>query len=425
MNTLPVASGAQDDHPANGRSSLRRTAIFGVSSALALSSMAACATGVPGGGSSDGEIVVGVLAPITGFMSTHGTTIRDSAKLAADELNADGGVNGKKVKLVIADGASDPATNTQRARQLIGRDGAQFLIGTGSSAETLAAVTVATESKIPFVYSLDGEIKTCKPGDPARVNPYVFASGPTPEMLLGSFLPNVMKQSGKKVYFLGSDYVFPRSLTTVAKSIVKDNGGTVVDEKYTPTDTTDYSAEIRSILKAKPEVLFLTLPGADGITFVRQARQAGIFDKMVVTGSATFDTENYSGFGKEADGVLAVNRYSELLDNPENKKYTAEHEKAYPNQKNPLGPTGAAGSYGAIKMLAAAIEKAGSTNGDKVAKAMEGLTLDLPQGTVTVDAANHMFDQPLYQMKIENDNYTVEEDLGVAKHPGFEGCSVK
>jgi ABC-type branched-subunit amino acid transport system substrate-binding protein len=399
----------------------RRSLALIAASGMAVS-LAACA---PGGASSDDEVVVGVLAPVTGFMSTHGTTIRDSVKIAADEINKSGGVDGKKIKLVIADGASDPATNTQRARQLIGRDGAKFLIGTGSSAETLAAVTVATESKIPFIYSLDGEIKTCKPGDPSQVNPYVFSSGPTPQMLLGSFLPNVMKQSGKKVYFLGSDYVFPRSLTEVATGIVKEHGGTVLAEKYTPTDTTDYSAEIRAILKAKPEVLFLTLPGADGITFVRQARQAGVFDKMVVTGSATFDTENYSGFGKEADGVLAVNRYSELLDNPANKKYVAEYKKAYPKQTNPLGPTGAAGSYGALKVLAAAIEKAGSLDGAKVSKAMEGLSIDLPQGTVKVDPKNHMFDQPLYQMKIENNNYTVEQELGVATHPGFEGCSVK
>jgi ABC-type branched-subunit amino acid transport system substrate-binding protein len=400
----------------------RRSLAVITASGMAVS-LAACAPG--GGASSDDEVVVGVLAPVTGFMSTHGTTIRDSIKIAADEINKSGGIDGKKIKLVIADGASDPATNTQRARQLIGRDGAKFLIGTGSSAETLAAVTVATESKIPFIYSLDGEIKTCKPGDPTKVNPYVFSSGPTPQMLLGSFLPNVMKQSGKKVYFFGSDYVFPRSLTKVARGIVEDNGGTVLGEKYTPTDTTDYSAEIRAILKAKPEVLFLTLPGADGITFVRQARQAGVFDKMVVTGSATFDTENYSGFGKEADGVLAVNRYSELLDNPANKKYVAEYKKAYPNHKNPLGPTGAAGSYGALKVLAAAIDKAGTLDGAKVSKALEGLSIDLPQGTVTVDPQNHMFDQPLYQMKIENDNYTVKQQLGVAKHPRFEGCSVK
>jgi urea transport system substrate-binding protein len=405
----------------------KKTKTLSLTLAVALGASATLSACAPGGGTtgSEDEVVIGVLAPVTGFMSTHGTAIRDSAKLAAEEINANGGMGGKDVKLVFADGASDPATNTQRARELVGRDGAQFLIGTGSSAETLAVVPVASENKVPFIYSLDGEIKTCLPGDPTKVNPYVFASGPTPEMLLESFLPNVMEQSGNSVYFLGSDYVFPRSLTAVAKRIVEENDGTIVEEKYTPTDSTDYSAEISAILKAKPEILFLTLPGADGVTFVRQARQAGVFENMLVTGSATFDTENYSGFGKEADGVIVVNRYSELLETPENEPYVSAYKKAYPDQTNPLGPTGAAGSYGSLLTLDAAVEEAGSTDAEDVIEALEGLSVDLPQGTVTVNPDNHMFDQPLYQMKIENDNYTVLEDLGVASHPGFDGCSVE
>lgn len=413
---------------------IRRTrfrAALGATVLLALGTLAAGCGGSASdgdGGGTDAEGVplkIGVLAPVTGFMAGHGIGIRDGAKLAAQEINAAGGILGRKVELVIEDGKSDPAVNTEKAKQLIGRDDVDVLIGTGSSAETLAAITVATQNKVPFIYALDGENKTCAPGDPESVNPYVFASGPTPEMLLDSFLPAMMEKFGKRVYFVGSDYVFPRSLNAVATEITRGNGGTVLADNYLPTETTDYSPEIRKVLAAKPDILFLTLPGSAGITFVKQARQFGVFDKMTVTGSATFDTEAYGAIGELSTGVLVVNRYSELLDNEANAKFVKAFRQAYSSFEQPIGPTAAAGAYGTLYVLKAAIEKAGGTDPDAIVKALEGLELDLPQGRVTVDAENHVFDQPLYVMEIRDGNYQVVQELGMQKHPGFVGCSVK
>lgn len=407
----------------------RRIVLMVALSSLMAISVALAAGCVPGGGGNDGEdsgtVKIGVLAPVTGFMAGHGQGIRDGAKLAAQEINENGGIDGKKVELLIEDGKSDPAVNTEKAKQLIGRGGAQFLMGTGSSAETLAAIPVATQNKVPFIYSLDGELKTCKPGDPDEVNPYVFASGPTPEMLLSSFLPEMMDEFGNKVYFVGSDYVFPRSLNAVATKIVEDNSGEVLGDSYLPTDTTDYSPEIRKILDSEPDILFLTLPGSAGITFVKQARQFGVFDKMTVTGSATFDTEAYSAIGKLSENVYVVNRYSELLENKENKEFVKAYRNTYPDFEFPIGPTASSGAYGVVYSLKAAIEEAGSTNGDDVVEALEELELDLPQGHVEIDSKNHMFNQPLYQMQIGEGNYQVVKDLGQQEHPGFEGCSVK
>jgi ABC-type branched-subunit amino acid transport system substrate-binding protein len=377
-----------------------------------------------GGGAPEGTLKIGVLAPVTGFMAGHGIGIRDGAKLAAAEINAAGGILDRQIELVIEDGKSDPAVNTEKAKQLIGRNGVDVLMGTGSSAETLAAVTVATQNKVPFIYSIDGENKTCAPGDAASVNPYVFAAGPTPEMLLASFLPAMMKAHGKRIYYVGSDYVFPRSLNAVATKITREEGGTVLADNYLPTETTDYAPEIRKVLAAKPDILFLALPGSAGITFVKQARQFGVFEQMTVTGSATFDTEAYGAIGKLSTGVLVVNRYSELLENEANAKFVKAFREAYPDFNDPIGPTAAAGAYGTVYAFKAAIEKAGSTDADAIVEALEGLTLDLPQGQVTVNPETHVFDQPLYVMEIREGNYQVVQDLGVQRHPGFVGCSV-
>ncbi|WP_019121164.1 substrate-binding protein [Brevibacillus massiliensis] len=368
-------------------------------------------------------IKIGVLAPTTGFMSTHGEVIKLSAELAEELINNDGGIAGKKVKMIIEDDKSDPSVATEKAKQLINKDKVNFLIGTGSSAETLAVVPVAEQSKVPFIYSLDGECKTCSLSDKNQKSKYIFASGPTPQMLLDKFLPSMMNKFGKKVYFVGADYVFPHFMNDIAEKIVKDNGGEVVGSEYAPTDTTDYSPIINRVKKADPDILFLTLPGTSGVTFVKQARQFGIFEKMAVTGSATFDTEAYSAIGQISDSVYVVNRYTDLLDNSENKKFVEAYKAKY-NPKYPIGPTASSGTYGVVMAIKAAVEKAGSTDPDKVVVALEGLKLNLPQGEVEIDKENHVFNQHIYMMQIKDNDYQLVEDLGITKHPGFEGCSV-
>jgi urea transport system substrate-binding protein len=368
-------------------------------------------------------IKVGVLAPTTGFMSTHGEAIKLGAELAEELINKEGGIAGKKLKVIIEDDKSDPSVASEKAKQLINKDKVDFLIGTGSSAETLAVIPVAEKSKVPFIYSLDGECKTCSLDDKSKKAKYIFASGPTPQMLLEKFLPAMMDKFGKNVYFVGSDYVFPHFMNDIAEGIVKEKGGKVVGSEYAPSETTDYSQIINRIKDADPDVLFLTLPGTAGVTFVKQARQFGIFEKMAVTGSATFDTEAYSAIGQISEGVYVVNRYTDLIDNEENKQFVAAYKEKY-DPKYPIGPTAASGTYGSILALKSAVEKAGSTDADKVVAALEGLTLNLPQGEVEIDAENHVFNQHIYMMQIKDNNYQLVEDLGLTEHPGFEDCSV-
>ncbi len=372
---------------------------------------------------SEDAIKIGVLAPTTGFMSTHGEAIKLGAQLAEEMINEQGGINGKTVKMIIEDDKSDPAVAAEKAKQLINKDKVDFLIGTGSSAETLAVIPVAEKSQVPFIYSLDGECKTCGLEDPNSKAKYIFASGPTPQMLLESFLPSMMEKFGKRVYFVGSDYVFPHFMNDIAENIVKENGGEVIGSEYAPSDTTDYSAIINRINKEKPDVLFLTLPGTAGVTFVKQARQFGIFENMVVTGSATFDTEAYSAIGQISEGVYVVNRYSDLLDNPENKAFVEAYKAKYDPQY-PIGPTASSGTYGVVLAIKAAVEKAGSTEADQVVAALEGLKLNLPQGEVEIDKDNHVFNQHIYMMQIKDNDYQIVEDLGMTKHPEFEDCSV-
>lgn len=375
-------------------------------------------------------IVIGVLAPKTSFMSGHGHSIEIGARLAAQELNARGGINGKPVRLVVLDTASDPAIAAERAKELIERHGAKLLIGTGTSAETLAAIGPTTKAKVPFIYSLDGECKTCASGSPDDVSHYVYGSGFTERMVVEPFLRYLAEQYAPKnepfrLYLIGGDYVYPRTTNTYARLVAERLGYEIVGEEYSDTNTRDYTPVIRRILQSKPTLLIVTNPGASGVTFMRQAQQLGLHKEVVISGFATFDQEAIDAMGNASEGVLAVNRYSMELKNPENGAFIKEFRRLYANERLLPGPTAAAGAYGSIMVAAKAFEKAHSIASDQFYLAMKGLEIDLPQGRVRVNPINNIFDQHLYVLRIRNQHYEIVADLGIQSHPELEGCSVK
>jgi ABC-type branched-subunit amino acid transport system substrate-binding protein len=375
-------------------------------------------------------ITIGVLAPKTGFMSGHGNSIDMGARLAEAELNAHGGINGTPVKVVSLDTTSEPAGAADRARELIQRFNARLLIGTGTSASTLAVIPINTSARVPFIYSLDGECKTCVAGSPQTASQYVWGSGFTERMAVRPmlvYLGGRFQKAGNsfRIYFIGGDYVYPRTTNAYARSVAEELGFKIVGDEYSDTSTRDYTPVIRRILAAKPDLLIVTNPGASGVTFMRQALQLGLNTKVAISGFATFDQEAVDAMGAASEGVYCVNRYSNELQNSANAAFLAAFRKMYPDKPLLPGPTAAAGAYGAILVAARAFEKAGSTEPDRFYAAMRGLEMDLPQGHVIVDPSNNIFQQPMYIMQIRGQKYHVVTDLGLQKHPGLEGCSVQ
>lgn len=397
---------------------------------LLAAATALTACGGNGGNADDSKFVVGVIADRTGLMSGHGQSIEMGAKLATTQINASGGINGKPLEVVVLDGQSDPAATGERARELIQRSGAKLLLGTGTSAATLAAIQPATEAKVPFIYALDGEIKTCAPGNPGALNPYVFASGFSERMAVAPLLSFLAEHVGKppaqtSVFLIGGDYVYPRTTNAYAKQVATRLGMRVIGDEYSDTATADYTPLIRKILAARPDVLIVTNPGASGVTFMRQAQQFGLSAKMLVSGFATFDQEAVSAMGNASEGVFVINRYSNTLQNPENQAFFAAFRKAYPAERLLPGPTAAAGAYGALMTAAAAAKSANGKGSDALVAALGNREAMLPQGEVRVSATNHMFEQPLYIMRIRNQTYDVVKTVPRSGHPGFEACSVR
>jgi ABC-type branched-subunit amino acid transport system substrate-binding protein len=365
-------------------------------------------------------ITIGLLAPVTGVFADFGDAMTKATDLVVSKVNDEGGILGRPLVVIAEDDQGDPAVATERARKLLVQDNVDILMGTVSSATTLAVLPVVDQAKKVFFYPVDGEDKTCLAG--GGTNPLVFGLGDTAQQRLVRFVPKMVELAGTEWYFIGNDYVFPRSVNAVAIPFLEEAGGSVVAEEYVPLGTSDYRTVIDKIANSGATVVFSTTVGTDGVAFTKQAREGGLFDRMTITGVATFAPEVYGGLQGFADGILTAERYTEAIDNPVNKEFVESFRETYDFQL-PIGGTAAA-CYGAVLLWREAAAKAGSFEPEPFAKACEGLAMTLPQGDVEIEASNHLLKQHIYMTKIENDAYLIEEDFGQVAHPDHEGCSV-
>jgi urea transport system substrate-binding protein len=356
---------------------------------------------------------VGVLADKTGVMAAHGQSIEMGVMVAQKVLNDRGGILGRHVEVVSLDTQSDPAVSVERVRELL-----------------QAVIPVVTQARIPFIYSMDGECKTCVASHPDKVSDSVWGAGFTERMAVRPFMQYLVdhvlpKKSASSVFLLGGDYVYPRATNAYAKEVAQSLGLKIVGDEYVDLATKDYSTIIRRIEQSGADLLLVTHPGDAAVAFMRQAKQFELDKKVVISGFATFAQEAISSMGNAAEGVYYTNRYSDTLNNPENTLFLKEFRAMFPGQPSLPGPSVAAGGYGPLIVAAAAYQKAGSLDNAAFRNAMKGLQVALPQGAVVVDAQNNIFQQHMYLLKIHEQKYTVLADLGLLKHPGLEGCSVK
>ena len=211
----------------------------------------------------------------------------------------------------------------------------------------------------------------------------LFSTGALPNQQIDPFIPWIFDNLGKSFYLIGSDYVWPRGSYAHLKADVKRLGGSIVGEEYVPFGVTDFSANIKRILDAKPDVLYPLIAGVDGITFWKQlagysfkgARASHSVSEAIVPG---LDPDT-------AKGIVSASPYFMVLDNPANKAFLTEyHSRLSPDD---YVDTFGEGLYDAVHMFAAGAEKANSLETEKLIAGMQGIAFDAPQGNITVDPA--------------------------------------
>ena len=348
-----------------------------------------------------GPIKIGVVTPLSGTYTPIGEQVKMGLDLAAKEINAAGGINGRKIDLIYEDEEANPAVATQKAEKLFQVEKVEFLTGTVNSGSTLAVGQLAERNNkliattVSFADSITGD----------KCSPNVFRVNARAGMQSAALAAWVDKEIPKaNIFFIGPDYEMGRSTVSAFKKASTEKGAKDVGEVFAPLDNKDYSPYFGQVRAAKPNVIYTSVAGNDTVRLFSQMDEYGVNKGVTIVGaSGTVTSQNMGAIGKSANGFVTGVGYSPKLDNPANKKFVADFQKAY----NKLPDLYGADSYGLLYFYKAAVEKAKSTETDKVRAAMNDLSWQTPQGTKKMRAGDHQAMQDMFAVRVENGEFNI------------------
>ena len=361
-------------------------------------------------------IRIGHLTPITGFLGPVGEYAQMGVRLAAEEINAAGGVLGRKVELVMEDSVN-PQTASAKAERIIERDKVAMIIGEISSASGLAIGQVANRLKTVFINT--GCNSDALRG--ASCNPFMFHIEAANSMYVeaaGNYFLAQNLVKGKKWYTLTADYAFGHDLSRVAKRFLEKHGGQNSGDDLVPTDATDFSPYLLKIRQARPDVVASNLAGTQITNFVKQYAEYGL--PFPVAGF-TFDTVAAWGAGKGNFAGTWPLVWHHLVETASSKRYVEAFQKKY--GKPPENQSW--GDYNALKLIAQAMNETKSTESPKLAEHLsKGAKFDVMKGREGYFRAyDNQMVMEMYAVRAKEagkmkDQWDVYESLGAVPGPG-------
>ncbi|MBZ3901552.1 MULTISPECIES: urea ABC transporter substrate-binding protein [Streptomyces] len=365
----------------------RRGLLAGASALGTTAALSACGAKTGSGTSSNagaqadtsGDTVkVGLLNSLSGTMAISEVTVHNALLLAVKEINAAGGVLGKKLKPISQDGASDWPTFAEKAEALITDDKVAATFGCWTSASRKAVKPVFERYKSLLFYPVQYE--------GLEQSPYIFYIGATTNQQIVPALDYLKKQGLTRLYLVGSDYVFPRTANKIIKAYAEAQGMKVVGEDYAPLGSTEFGTIVNKVKDAGADAVFNTLNGDSNVAFFKEYKSAGLTAKSLPVLSVSIAEEEVKSIGTQyLEGQLTAWNYYETTPGAANTKFVAAYQAAYGKDKPTSDPMEAA--YISVYLWKEMVEKAGSFDVAKVKKAADGIELDAPEGKVTVDGA--------------------------------------
>ena len=333
----------------------------------------------------DTEVTVGQLHSATGTMAISETGSIQAERLAIEQINAMGGILGRKIKIIQEDGASDWPTFAEKAKKLLVSDRVATIFGCWTSASRKAVLPVVEKENGLLYYP------TFYEGLEQSKNVIYTGQEATQQILAG--LDWIVKEKKAKTFFLvGSDYIWPRTSNKIARKHIENVvKGEVVGEEYYPLGNTQFGSLINKIKLKKPDVIFVDIVGGSTVAFFKQLKAAGVTGKTqkVLTLSVTEDEMLGIG-GENAEGFFSSMKYFQSLENDNNKKFVAAFKAKY-GANSVIGDVTQAAYLGPW-LWKAAVEKAGSFDIDKVVAASPGIELkSAPEGYVKLHENHHLW----------------------------------
>jgi len=355
-------------------------------------------------------IKVGVLHSLSGTMAISETVLKDTVLMTIDEINAKGGVLGKQLEAVVVDPASNWPLFAEKAKQLISQDKVAVMFGCWTS--------VSRKSVLPVVEELNGLLFYPVQYEGEELSKNVFYTGAAPNQQAIPAVEYLMSKDGgsaKRFVLLGTDYVYPRTTNKILRAFLKSKGvkDSDIDEKYTPFGHSDYQtivADVKKFSAGGKTAVISTINGDSNVPFYKELGNQGLKATDVPVVAFSVGEEELRGVDtKPLVGHLAAWNYFMSIKNPTNeafKKQWADYSKAkkLPGADKPLTNDPMEATYIGIHMWKQAVEKAKSTDTDKVIAAMAGQTYTAPSGiTSKMDEKNHHLHKSVFIGEVKAD----------------------
>ncbi len=385
----------------------RRTAL----KHIAMSSGALAMAGVfPRVAGAAETIKVGILHSLSGTMAISETSLKDVALMTIDDINSKGGVMGKQLEAVVVDPASNWPLFAEKARGLLTQDKVSVVFGCWTS--------VSRKSVLPVFKELNGLLFYPVQYEGEELEHNVFYTGAAPNQQAIPAVEYLMSKDGgdaKRFVLLGTDYVYPRTTNKILRAFLHSKGvkDEDISETYTPFGHSDYQtivADIKKFAAGKKTAVVSTINGDSNVPFYKELGNAGLKATDVPVVAFSVGEEELRGVDtKPLVGHLAAWNYFESIKNPTNEAFIAQY-KAYAKAKNlPNADTVVTNdpmeaTYIGIHMWKQAVEKAKSTDVEKVIAAVAGQTFKAPDGfTIEMDKTNHHLHKPVFIGEIQAD----------------------
>jgi urea transport system substrate-binding protein len=356
-------------------------------------------------------IKVGILHSLSGTMAISETALKETALMTIEQINKSGGVLGKKLEPVVVDPASNWPLFAEKSRQLLSKDKVAVVFGCWTS--------VSRKSVLPVFKELNGLLFYPVQYEGEELEKNVFYTGAAPNQQAIPAVEYLMSKDGgeaKRFVLLGTDYVYPRTTNKILRAFLKSKGVTDADimEEYTPFGHSDYQTIIAKIKKfageGKKTAVVSTINGDSNVPFYKELGNAGLKATDVPVVAFSVGEEELRGVDtKPLVGHLAAWNYFMSLKNPENEKFVKMYKdwakkQKLPNANSVVTNDPMEATFVGIHMWKQAVEKAKSTDVDKVVAAMAGQTFNAPSGYVLkMDETNHHLHKPVFIGEIKAD----------------------
>jgi ABC-type branched-subunit amino acid transport system substrate-binding protein len=357
---------------------------------------------------SESSIKVGMIADQSGPLSVMGIANANVARMVIDDINARGGLLGRKIDLYLEDGATIDSVAEAKATKLVQYDKVDVIFG-GIFSSTRQAIKgpAVVKGKTLYIYPEQYEGQ--------ESHPLIFCTGPVPAQQVDPLIPWLMKHTGAKKFYLPSaDYIWPRVMNKKVREVVTANGGAIVGEEYFPLDHADYGATIEKIMSSGTDVVFnMTVP--PGVApFLEQLYNAG-FTRRGGRIVCTYFDENLLGMlpAPHVEGLYGCLDYYQTTSDPFSTKLLAQYNERYPGAEQFTGGSACSGLYRGMKLWETAVKEAGTLRLRDVIKAIDRAKIaEGPGGAAEMVPGQHHVRMNMYIGQATNGHFRIVKSLG-------------